>query len=491
MWRAFRVRGIQAPLFWPLAFFCLGLFAWDDSSIAFIASISSLGLWMIFPAFRMDLSLSFACVLAGWVRMELHDAHHPLCTEETVDLWVCHCPHALDAACCCVSQSTLQSWDVEIKDRNARGTTRSFWGQLAPFKSHGNFDVAQWKYSQNIAGEIIPLQSITMDTSIAFQPTVFDRLRQSIRGGFQLHFRTDAESLLLAVFLGDKSSLSKTVKQAFSHSGIAHVLAVSGYHIGLVGMGPFLLIRNRRRWLRVLGMACFPVVWLYVLLCHAPVSAVRAAIMSTAYILGTQIRRSISPFQCWALAGLIVLIWKPHAAMALGTQLSFAAVAAILLFLKAMRAFNRDEPWAMTTSIPVAAQLGTLGWTANAFGTFPLAFWPMNILVAPFMSILGFSTMLWLALHRFASWTNIANGIAEGVSIMVFQVFKWLVHCDEQLNWAPSISHWNPLVWPFISGLFFAWSLLVIAQPKQRQLWSMRCLMVSLFILPWLGPWIV
>ena len=189
----------------------------------------------------------------------------------------------LDAACICVSQHSFQPWSVEIDSRDFAGKTNAFWGRLEPFYSSGDFDVGQWKYTKDISGKLFPLEVIRPNRTHPVVRSRFAEMRHAIRDLLHLHFEKDAESLLLALFLGDKSSLRKSVKRAFSNGGIAHVLAVSGYHIGLVGMIPLLCIRNRRRWVRVLGVITFPAIWIYVLLCHAPISAVRAATMSSVY----------------------------------------------------------------------------------------------------------------------------------------------------------------------------------------------------------------
>jgi ComEC/Rec2-related protein len=489
MWRNVRVSSIQAPLFWPLVFFWLGLYAWDLPGLAL-----SLGaLFALIGVFRhntrVDLMLSIAFALLGYLRMEHHITHHPKCVKKITDYWICTCPLELDAACICVSQHSHQSWSVEISSRDFTGKTNGFWGRLEPFYSSGDFDVAKWKYTKDISGKLFPLEMIKQNRTHPVVRSHFEEMRHTIRDLLHHNFEKDAESLLLALFLGDKSSLSKPLKHAFSNGGIAHVLAVSGYHIGLVGMIPLLCIRNRRRWVRILGIILFPAIWIYVLLCHAPISAVRAATMSSAYLIGSCTRRYISPFQCWSMAGFIVLLWKPHAAMALGTQLSFAAVAAILIFFQTSKEHGISNPWLLSLGVPIAAQFGTLAWTANVFGRFPLAFLPMNVLIAPAMSALGMASLFWIGTHQFDSLSEVSNAIAQGISTAITLVFEFLAYCDHHFAWAPSIQFWNSFVWILLTSMFFVWNIALLAQPHERALWTMRCLGFVLITLPWIGPW--
>ena len=130
----------------------------------------------------------------------------------------------LDASCLCVSQDSYQPWSVDIDSRDFSGETDVFWGRLEPFYSTGDFDVAHWKYTKDISGKLFPLEVIKLNGSPPVVRSHFAEIRHAMRNLLHLHFEEDAESLLLALFLGDKSSLNKSVKRAFSNGGIAHVL---------------------------------------------------------------------------------------------------------------------------------------------------------------------------------------------------------------------------------------------------------------------------
>ncbi|HAD22412.1 MAG TPA: hypothetical protein DCF87_09920, partial [Opitutae bacterium] len=379
MWRIFRVQRIHSSLFWVFIFFSLGIYGFQCNAILYtIAALGSLA-WFFFPKFQIDILLSFACVVSGYLRMSDHTSRHPKCEQTMIQNWTCDCPEDLRSPCHCKPKHTTENWIVEIQNRNSCGRTDSFWGRLDPFESFRSFDFGKWKYTQNIAGELTPLQEPIYRPLPSLSKSAVHKWRTTIRKVIAKHFNEEAQSLLIAVFLGDKSALSQEIKHAFSHGGIAHILSVSGYHISLVGVVPLMLLKNRRKYIQRLGMALFPVIWIYVWICNAPVSAIRAATMSSFYVLGNRLQRPIAPFQCWTLAGLIVFSWNPNAAMSLGAQLSFAAVASIFLVLISLQeVFNRNFWWA-SLAIPCAAQLGTLAWTASTFGSISLVSLPMNV----------------------------------------------------------------------------------------------------------------
>ncbi|MDE0979590.1 MAG: hypothetical protein OSA78_06325, partial [Flavobacteriales bacterium] len=165
MWRNIRVNGIQAPLFWPLVFFWLGVYAWNAPRLALSLGTLLAFIGVLRHSIRFDVLLSVAFVLLGYLRMEYQITHHPQCVKQMTGQWVCTCPEELDVACLCVSQHSYQSWSVEIYSRDFAGKTDLFWGRLEPFYSTDDFDVAQWKYTKGISGKLFPLEAIKLNDS--------------------------------------------------------------------------------------------------------------------------------------------------------------------------------------------------------------------------------------------------------------------------------------------------------------------------------------
>ena len=109
------------------------------------------------------------------------------------------------------------------------------------------------------------------------------------------------QAIVTAMALGDKSALTKELRETYSVSGASHVLALSGMHLGIIY---FLLsfIFVRRGW-RVAGqMITLPVIWLFVLMVGLTPSVVRAATMLTVYGLVALLRRKSSSLNTFAKA---------------------------------------------------------------------------------------------------------------------------------------------------------------------------------------------
>lgn len=140
-------------------------------------------------------------------------------------------------------------------------------------------------------------------------------------------FPADAAGLTASVLLGDKSGLTAWDSASLSRSGLAHVTAVSGLHIGILTQLLMLVCRRRR----LAAGAAIPALVLFTLVTGASPGTVRAAVMQIILLLAPLLEREADSPTSLSFALLVLLMWNPYAAASVGLQLSFAAVAGILL----------------------------------------------------------------------------------------------------------------------------------------------------------------
>jgi ComEC/Rec2-related protein len=199
-----------------------------------------------------------------------------------------------------------------------------------------------------------------------------------------------AAGFMLGLSTGDKSWIPKKTKELFSRAGLAHLLAVSGYHVGIVGCFPLLFLRSRRREVRWLSSFGLIGIWLFIVACGSPWSAVRSGIMVTVACIGKWSGRHLLPWQGFAAAAWVVAWVDPWAPQQLGTQLSFVATASILAVI--------SNPRWLIVRIPIAAQTATMAWTATTFHQLPIWFLPFNVIASPIVtfvgSLIGFGSLL-------------------------------------------------------------------------------------------------
>ena len=235
---------------------------------------------------------------------------------------------------------------------------------------------------------------------------LFATWRQRMLQRIQAYLPAPADAVMAAIVLGQRGALTPDIEQAFRGAGLAHLLVVSGLHVGFVVFASFISLRTLGRYLRswaprawlpalrptpVAALLSMTPLLLYCSLVGWKVSTTRAAIMAGSYLLALAVSRQRETLHALALAAALVLLVDPTALFSLGFQLSFAAVALILLVSQRLtleqltgwrRALSRGG---LATS---AAFLGTLPILAGAFNTVPIYSPLANLILLPFVSLI-------------------------------------------------------------------------------------------------------
>lgn len=205
----------------------------------------------------------------------------------------------------------------------------------------------------------------------------------------------DSEALIAGVALGQKSSISPTLRNAYSQAGASHVLALSGLHLSIIWALLGALCPWRRR--TPFTMLMIATMWTYVLFAALPPSAVRAAIMLTLMSLATLTGRQGASLNTLAFAAIIILLFSPSDIYDIGFQLSFTAVAFIVVFTNPILNFLPHQwriahPWitrlASMTAVSCIANLGTLPLVALNFSRVPIYIIAANLVAIPLITIL-------------------------------------------------------------------------------------------------------
>jgi len=199
------------------------------------------------------------------------------------------------------------------------------------------------------------------------------RVRNELSGKMTAIFG-EGNALPQAMLLGVREHLPQEVQDSFSDAGIAHVLAVSGLHVGLMaGVLQMLL----RRWIspkkQLLVMTVFLTLYCGLLNFAAPV--VRASLLLM--ILGLQklVRRASDPLTCLSAAFLVLLIFRPLDLFSASFQLSFGAVLSMVLFRRGIEKRLGFLPFSSVRSAVAAtlsATAGTILPTIQVFHRFSL-----------------------------------------------------------------------------------------------------------------------
>ena len=186
-----------------------------------------------------------------------------------------------------------------------------------------------------------------------------DRLRQRLLLRFRRALPADVAAMAQSLMFGDRSALAAETEQAFSRTGLMHLLAVSGLHLGIFLGGAWWALRH----LGLRPRVTYPLVGLLVLLALVVVgprvSLVRAGLLFTFLALGSVLadcglilRRWIHPLNGLAAAAIALLLLRPGNLYDAGFQLTMAATGSILI------AFS---PSGLATRLLAVRRRGTLG----------------------------------------------------------------------------------------------------------------------------------
>lgn len=215
-----------------------------------------------------------------------------------------------------------------------------------------------------------------------------------------------SKELLIAMLTGDRTLLSVTTRENFSSIGLSHILALSGLHVGILcailSLMLFPLLSMHLNWLKVIIILIF--LWIFAVMTGLSPSVVRSVIMATVYFISLLSERVRSPFNSLCFAALIILVFNPSSLYEIGFQMSFIALASIMLFAEKLNPVSRKNKFwygfFAYPSVTLAAMLCTAILSAWYFHIFPVYFIPSNFiasLLLPFLLSGGIVYVLFLA----------------------------------------------------------------------------------------------
>ncbi len=240
----------------------------------------------------------------------------------------------------------------------------------------------------------------------------------------------DQYAVVAAMALGDKSALTKELREVYAVTGASHVLALSGLHLGIIYTLLSLLIVGRR-WQMVSQMLIVLCIWAFVFLVGMSTSVVRSATMLTVYALLSLGYRDKMTVNTLAFTAIVMLMVHPLSLYDAGFQMSFMAVLAILVFMPLLEGlFPREYLlthqsvrwlWSMV-AVSVSAQIGVAPLIAYYFGRFSTFFLLTNFIVIPAATLI-----LWLSpvVLLFPSLAYLLLYIVKCLNTVLGQMAAW------------------------------------------------------------------
>lgn len=198
----------------------------------------------------------------------------------------------------------------------------------------------------------------------------------------------DKAGIYQAMLLGEKSGLDEDVKMRYQMAGMIHILAISGLHISVLGMGLFSLLKKLSLGNVPAGLISLCVILQYGMLTGSSVSAMRAVSMFVLAIGARILGRSYDLLTALAVSAILLLLDTPAYLYSSSFLLSFGAVAGLGSMAPALNRFIESEnPWVKTLISSLAVQLMTLPVVLRIYGEVSILGIALNLIVLPTVSV--------------------------------------------------------------------------------------------------------
>lgn len=239
---------------------------------------------------------------------------------------------------------------------------------------------------------------------------------------------SDERAVVLAMTTAERGQVSYSLSSLYAKAGISHILAVSGLHIGIVLLLINILLsplRLMRRAIYLRHLLAVALMWLYVVMCGMPPSAVRAVVMFTVLQLSFMIGERYVSANVLAATAFVMLALNSHLLFDISFQLSFIAVAAILSWAIPLGRVLRTRVGVVNyivllLLIGVAATVATLPLVANTFGMVSLVGVALNLVVTTLASVVVCASIVAMALPFVAP-------LVESAARLINQLAEWAV----------------------------------------------------------------
>ena len=257
---------------------------------------------------------------------------------------------------------------------------------------------------------------------------VLSVLRKRVEAG------KDELGIAEALLIGYTNDLDKDLVQAYSNTGVVHIIAISGMHLGLIYVmlvwlfAKIPLINKSKLFQVVLILGCL---WLFSLITGAAASVLRSAVMFTFIALGKNFFKQASIYNSLAASAFVMLCYNPYFLWDVGFQLSYLAVVGIIAFQKPIyNCLYIKNKWANKVwklmAISLAAQLLTFPICIYYFHQFPNLFLITNIIAVPLSGFILYAEIMLIAL----SWVPFVGvylgKLVSGLVWLMNKIILWI-----------------------------------------------------------------
>lgn len=231
------------------------------------------------------------------------------------------------------------------------------------------------------------ISNLTYDNSMNFKYWI----KNKIKDNMNKHMNSGNADISYSIIFGEKENMNNDTYKVFSYSGIAHILAVSGLHIGFLVTMLLLLFKVFRFNRHLSNGIIISILIFYASLCNYTPSVTRAVIMSIILILAKTFNRQYDGLNSISMAGLIILLVNPLSIYLVGFQLSFLCVFSIMVFAspitKLLTSIKCPYKLANSMAVSLSVNIGVACVMLQNFKQVSLISVLSNMVILPIFSV--------------------------------------------------------------------------------------------------------
>ena len=365
---------------------------------------------------------------------------------------------------------------------------------LQPIKNSGNpgaFNYQRYAAFQGIFHNVFLKEKdwivLNGSSKNRFKQFIFSA-REYVLGVLRKSMDSDKDELGIAeaLLIGYTNDLDKDLVQAYSNTGVVHIIAISGMHLALiyvllVWLFAKIPVINKSKWLQlVLILSCL---WMFSILTGASPSVLRAAVMFSFIAVGKNIYKQAGIYNSLAASAFVLLCYNPYYLWAVGFQLSYLAVLSIVIFQKpiynCIYVKNKwlDKTWQLM-AVSIAAQLLTFPVCIYYFNQFPNLFLISNMIAVPLSGLILYAEIILVSF----SWVPFIGTYAGKLVALLVGLMNKIILWINNLSFAvwdkiPAtvLSTW--LMYAVVAG-FSAWLIV-----KQKRYFKMAVVALLAFVM--------
>ncbi|MEG1848228.1 MAG: DNA internalization-related competence protein ComEC/Rec2 [Lachnospiraceae bacterium] len=309
-------------------------------------------------------------------------------------------------------------------------------GKLTSFESatnDGEFDRRRYYKVRRLSAQMQSATLLAFGTTYHRQAEYLYQLRSRLASIYDKTFTPKNASIMKAMLLGDKAELDRETKNLYQRNGIAHILAISGLHISIIGMGIYHLLRKIRVPLLPAVAFCVALMYYYGMMIGAGSSSYRAIFMFVIHLTAHVCRRTYDMITAMAMAAVCILLEQPLYVFDTGFQLSFSAILAIGLVSPIFQYhFPSKIPLVTALFASASISLTSMPILLSSFYELPCFALFLNLLVIPMMTVLLLCGLIILPIQAIGC-SVVINSIVGFPCSAILRIYEYLCLLVERL----------------------------------------------------------